>query len=360
MSLRERILDWVDESPVGRRDLGAFRILFSIASILLVPDILWVARMPDSAFHPRFGPLMLLPSAPPEAALLALQVALAVALALLALGGPATPAVSYAASALLLTLYGLAYSFGQIDHSIVLAVAPALLAHSGWGRTVTPWPSSGPGAPGPALRALAVAIGLGMAWAALNKVASGWIGGSATALGYSLQSHVEPGDPLRSLAGIATGPLSWIGEGADLVVVVLELGALVTVLWWPAFRLTIALLALFHLAVWIMLDISFAWNVVVYAAFVPWGRVLPTRALLALDRMQGRRLPTAAAVGIGVLAAAASLVASRVPAVEKVTSVVILVIGAATAVALLASATLRRVSARRRAPRPRAPRSAPR
>ena len=50
--------------------------------------------------------------------------------------------------------------------------------------------------------------------------------------------------------------------------------------WWRAFRIALAFTALFHLGVFLVMNISFAHNIVVYGAFVPWAVRLPAARVL--------------------------------------------------------------------------------
>ena len=69
--------------------------------------------------------------------------------------------------------------------------------------------------------------------------------------------------------------LGRLWEAADWFTVALELGLVVTVLSWKWFRMSIAIAALFHVGVLMLLNIVFSWNIFGYAAFVRWSTIVP-------------------------------------------------------------------------------------
>jgi len=317
-ALAHRFDAWVRSGDLTLLGLARFRILFAVVTLLTLPDVTRVAAYPDAWFAPPLGPLRVLPAWPPEPVLVLVQVLWVFALVALALGWRTT-AASVSATVLSVAAYGLLYSTGKIDHNILAVLLPLVLAWSRWGerlsldalrRSASAPPDPTAPAPAPPLRYLALLVGLAFFSAAVPKVVAGWLDPSSQAVQYDLYAEYYTHGRTELLAPVAIGlhsPLLW--ETADWATVVLEGGLLLAVLSWRAWRTGLAITTLFHLGVYLAMNISFSWNVLVYAAFVPWDQVrLPTlarRAPAALGRWWGGVVAVAVALAwTGVLALA--------------------------------------------------------
>lgn len=264
--------------PASARGLGLFRIVFALYVLLVLSpsaDLLLVGRLPAGLFAPPPGPMRLV-SAPPPAFLAVLSVALDVALVALLLGAR-TRAASVAVSVLLLVGYGFAFSFGKVIHNILFVLAPLCLAASGWGAAysvdrlrgrvrgaVKAWP----------LAVLALLIGFAMFTAGFPKLLGGWLDPSTQATrGHFVNQYFshDRQDFLGPLFLSLRSDAAW--EVLDVATVVLELGFLAAVFVPRVFRVFLGLAVGFHLGTLLMLNISFAFNLIVYAAFLPWGRI---------------------------------------------------------------------------------------
>lgn len=323
---------WVARGPFTPTDLGRYRMVFATSMLVGLVSFDWVAAYPDSLFTAPIGPFRLFDGFPPRAVLLALELALAVAAAALALG-VRTGWASVAVSALLLTGSGFAFSLGKIDHTIFSVLVPVVLALGRWGgaasidalradrppaRVQAQWP----------VRLLALMVGLGMLTAAAPKVLAGWLSPATQAVRETAlrQYHVnERTDLLAGLVVQVDVPLLW--EALDWATVLMEGLLVLTVLSWRAFRCGLAVLTLFHLGVHLTMNIAFAGNVLVYAAFVAWSRLplpeLPARWIAGLQRL---RWPVVLAVG-----AASWGLSQAGPEVSWIKGPVILWCGAAVA-----------------------------
>lgn len=332
MTLTQRFDTWALRSPVDTTDLAAYRILFCVSSLLILPDVRWIARMPASAFEAPRGPFRLLTAAPEEWALVLLQVSAVVFLVLLAVG-MFTRTASAGVAIALVTMGGLNFSFGKIDHSILWAIVPAILLFSGWGNSLSfdaGRAASPPAATWPP-RLLALATAVSFAWSGIAKAATGWLDPSShTAAGYVLQDHIAAGDPV-STAMVAVA--AWPGtEIADWLVVLLEVGALACVVSWPSFRVWIAVLCLFHAAIALALDIHFGWNIIVYGAFVSWSRVP-----LALSLTRWKVIAGIGMAGLGI----GALFWSPGDDVRSVTNIVLVSLGSVVAALYLVRVAVR-------------------
>lgn len=297
---------WLARTPTGRLDLALFRILFAAFLLLNPRRAEFALALPEIAWDPPWGPFRLLDAPPPEWLLTAVSALVALAAALL-LVGLFTRTSSLAVAFLQLFLYGVTYSYGKIDHTILVLLAPALLAWSGWGDrwSIDALRGHLPERHGWAQRLLAIAIGLGFLTAAIPKIRGGWLDLETQATrGHFLAQWFHGRDTdFGPLLYAADWPIAW--EVLDLATVAIELGLLAAALNWRAFRLALAVATLFHLGVLITLDIAFYSNVLVYGAFVSWTAVLAIGQRATLPRWVSRAARAGWPVALLVVVSAA-------------------------------------------------------
>lgn len=296
-----------DRLAVG---LPAYRIVLSLLLLLFwAYNIEWVTRLPDSFLDPRPGPFLFMHTIPPVEVLRGIEIARVLALGALLVGWR-TPIASVLTSVLTMALYGVAYSFGKVDHTILLAITPLLLAPSGWGRrwSVDALQDRRPPARGWSVALLAVAFASAYATAGIAKLHGGWLQwDTQAAQGYALRLVRTKGDVL--LGGLVEGidaPVLW--ELADIATVGLEVGILVLALRLGWFRVGVVGLVGLHVAVFLTMGIDFGKTTYVYAAFLPWHLVMqrvdalahrlraPTRAMTLRAALPASMLPVAVAV----------------------------------------------------------------
>jgi hypothetical protein len=340
---------WVQEGPFTSVDLGLYRIIYAVATLFTVSDLQWVGAFPDSLIDAPAGPFQLLSGFPSPAVLVLLEVLRSLALVLLAVG-IWTRWVSLAVAALLLVTYGLSYSLGKIDHTILVVLAPLILSFAHWGRRASidavskkrpaeaqvQWP----------LRFLALVVGLAFFAAAWVKLTTGWLSPSTqAALGHSLvrfYSYDTASLSAQWVASTSSSRFAW--EVVDWLTVAFEFAILLAVPWWRAFRIAIAT------GVYLAMDIDFSFNVVVYGAFVSWTVLL--RPIRFSDHVTtasiGPGMAVLVAAFVLTLGGAAWFVTSAIPVIGAVCGVVIVLTGTAIALGyLIAQITL---ATRRAAP----------
>ena len=302
----ERIDRWIFEAyPARVADLAVVRVLYAAFMLLTqLPRALWTTRAPAAFYAPPFGPVALLTDWPPPWVIYGLNGLLLASLVLLLVGWR-TPIASLVAGLSFIALGCWQFASVKIDHDILLGVTPLALAASGWGArwSVDALRAGRPAAATDPARAwclalLALLIGAAMFTAGWGKAATGWLDPATHSTFAHLTSFY-----VRDAVGILGEPVlrigaPWFRESADWAATLLELAVLPAVFWRPTFRAALAVLAAFHLANVLLFGIVFSANVVAYAAFVPWSRILPRRAWAGSASQGGL-----AAIGLAGLAA---------------------------------------------------------
>lgn len=274
----QKIDFWMFESyRTTGKDLAVYRILFALCVIFTrVPSAGWLHYTPQAFFSPPPSLAALSTTLPPESLIIGLNVLLALSLQMLLLGYR-TQLASLATGLLLLTINSFGYTIGHINHDILIALTPVIMAFSGWGRAYsldalgkvkadidTPEGSW-------CLALLALVIGIAMFTAGWVKLTSGWFNPRIhSTMGHLLINYAVIGRHTWLAEQLLQFDSFWLWESADWIVTIMELGFLVAAFnpRWMKFLLAVA--CLFHLGVWLMYDIVFMPNVVAYGAFVSY------------------------------------------------------------------------------------------
>ncbi|GAA0297149.1 HTTM domain-containing protein [Kineococcus aurantiacus] len=306
--LAARFDAWAGRGDLTAVDLGRYRVLFALVLLLSPRDFAWVSAFPDSFVDGPPGPFALLHAVPPAAVLHGLEVVVGVAAAFL-LVGFATRTASVVLACALLLGYGTGYSLGKIDHTIFTLLVPVVMAFARWGDAVSVDAlrrrGPAPATPQWPLRLLALLVGLGFLTAAVPKLLSGWLSPATQAVQGVMFNQYYANDRTELLArSFVHLDSRWFWESLDVATVLLEGLLVLAVLNWWWWRAGIAVAALFHLGVLLMMNIGFSGNVLTYAAFVPWSRVrLPHVAWSARTLRAWRVAGPPAALVLGVFAA---------------------------------------------------------
>jgi hypothetical protein len=298
-------------------DLAIYRIGLSLfVAFQWLPNGLWLLDAPAFLFSPQIGTPSLL-SGPPSAVFVVGANLGAIASAVVLLFGWRTRVASLATAGFLLAVESGTHSYEVTDHTSFLVIAPALLAFSSWGEAHSIDARRGGRRTDAArdswlLAIFALLVGSAMFAAGFEKASTHWLDPDRHATyGHVVRTWFETGrgTPLTPWLLELDAPVFW--KALDYATVGFELGFLPAVLSRRVFRLFIAFACCFHLGVYLLLDISFTKNVVVYGAFVPWStlavpafvRAGCTRAARALESAAPGWIPPGA-VAIGALAVA--------------------------------------------------------
>jgi uncharacterized membrane protein YphA (DoxX/SURF4 family) len=237
----------------------------------------WTLGLPEEFFDPRPG-IGSLFNVPPSAGMLcAAHWSLMAVLGCLLIGWK-TPLASIAATALMMLNNSFVYSWGKVDHDILLVLTPAALALSGWGSAWSidakrcdpfqrPW----------CLAMLALTLAIGMFTAGWPKLQTNWLDLNTQAVRQTTYIWQQSYGADVLLTGLMLDymPL-WFWESEDWLTVFVELGFFLAIWNLRTLRWALALLMLFHLGILLTLDIPFIGNVLTYGAFFPMARAIRT------------------------------------------------------------------------------------
>ncbi|MEN9578965.1 MAG: hypothetical protein RJA70_1974 [Pseudomonadota bacterium] len=263
------------EYRTPRSSIEFCRVLFALYFLAVgAHDFSWVGELPDELYYPPPGVMSAFSEFPSSGFMVGIRVAM-VASAILMLFGVHTAWASLGLGLGLMLSYGAAYSVGKVTHNILYVVAPIFMALIPWGPSAkkTPWrPRFWP------LSVFAALFAYLMLTAAVPKLLFGWLSTDSSAVyAYAVEAQLlrDPVAP-RWL----TRAIPW--ELVDWATIVFEFALLACLPRASAFRAICAVSAVFHLMVFLLLDISFATNLVAYALFFDWSR--------PLMRLQGAEL----------------------------------------------------------------------
>lgn len=284
---RGALTRWIfEEYRISEESLGVSRVLAAVALLVMMyPRYTWLAGFPSSFFVPTPGLGMFFTGLPPWW-LLWLILTAAITLTLALLVGWHTRAAGLALAAVSLVGNTFEYSLGKINHDdLLLVVVLITMSFSGWERRYSVDARRGarrPPAAGWPLAMLALLVGFAMFSAGLPKAMAGWLDPTTqSAQAHLLRNYhiLERSTWLGRLALDHVPAVGW--EVLDWTTVVLEMSFLPAALSRRA-MLTVCGIAVFlHAAIYLTMDIAFWGNVVTYAMFVDWSRVVARWRLLA-------------------------------------------------------------------------------
>jgi hypothetical protein len=271
-------LEWLSTEAyqVGEEGLAIYRIVYALFILFYgVPGFVWVGQNPDVFFWPPRASLpgLFFEGFPSTVVLALLSGGVCLSL-LFILIGRYTRTASVLFSVLTVVGLSFSFSFGKIDHNLIVWVVPFFMAWSGWGRRFS-LDARSPASPpvrGIPVAIVALLIGFCMFTAGAQKVWGGWLNpGTHAAYGHVYQA-VEVFGRTPPLASAILGiDSSLILESFDYLVVAFEVGFLVAVLHPLALRGFLAGAFLFHAGVYLTMGIRTEILTIVYLlVLVDW------------------------------------------------------------------------------------------
>jgi hypothetical protein len=283
---RQNIDKWIFETfTVTGEGLALFRIFYVLFMLIIIspghmPFVYYTVygELPADLYFPPPGPMMLFQGFAPAGFLAGVEVALMAALGCLLLGWR-TRMMSLAVVLLMLTGNGFAYSMGKINHDMLLAAVPLVMAFTNWGSAWSLDASAGRGKNPESwpLAFLALMMGFMMFTAGFPKLLGGWLDIHTHAtFGHFIKHHFvnQRQDLMSELFLNVENRIFW--ESLDWATVFFEIGFLFAILKMPVLRFWCALAVVFHFMVMMMLNISFISNLPAYSLFlIDWNRFAP-------------------------------------------------------------------------------------
>lgn len=259
--------------------LGLFRIIYAGFSLVMLFGYRfdWLSDLPSGFFAPRPGIGQLFsdfPSAPVMQALSGLMIVLNVLL----LVGWRTRWVSIAFSAVLIVLFALLFSLGNIYHLILWASTPLVMSFSGWGNSLS-LDARRAGREGPvngwALTLMAFVVGFSFFTAGYAKLSGGWLISESAVWQHFMNVYYGVGEGRDKLLApfFAGFQLPWFWDLSDWYVVWWQLLFVFAALHPTTMRLFCWMGIVFHVMVLLILNISFSIHVIVFLAFTNWARI---------------------------------------------------------------------------------------
>jgi len=258
------------------RIFSALFILFFLIPGSGAQHFAYLSSMPADFYKPPPGPMMILDEFPPLYLFQAVHTVIIISLVAVFLGYY-TKWASITAGLSILVLQGFIFSIGKVNHELLIALVPLVMAYSNWGARysidsirgktglkVESWP----------LTLLALFIGFMMFTAGFPKILGGWLDPSTQAVQGHLynQFFVRERDAfLASYFVQFENVLFW--EFLDWATIFFEVGFLIAVIRAKWFKVFVCVAVFFHFSTMMMLNIAFLPNFLAYALFLPWKRI---------------------------------------------------------------------------------------
>lgn len=254
------------------KSLPIFRVVYALFVLLVyLPQYLWISNYPDTFFLPRISIAFFWSGFPDLTFFYILNFLLIVAVLAL-LVGYRTFYTSIAVGLLLFIGNSWAYSFGKINHDIVIVLLPLLLSVSYWGANTSNSTTSSSSYRSWPIPIFALLLGLAMLTAAIAKVSTGWLDPSTSALaGHLVRNYfVAERETVLAFTLLSQNSL-FLFKLLDYGTLILESAFIVAIFSKRYFRLACAFACLFHLGIQLTMEISFTTNIIAYALFVNWS-----------------------------------------------------------------------------------------
>lgn len=262
-----------------------FRIVFGLFTILFFwPSYHWLGDVPDAFFNPPIFSLAALFSGFPSSPFfLAIDFGIFVTVITLTVG-LLTRASTISLLILLLVGNSFQYSFGKIDHGILLYLCVLLvMAFKDWGRFLSVdslirseernLSEEGAQKAPTHLTLLGILVAFGFFTAGYGK-ALNWVDFDLSTSGvlfwlYGGFFTVGRSELLAPFAIQMEAP--WLWEIADLSAVCFELGFLIAIFWRRSWYVWLTIACGFHLINCLLFNIPFIVQSIAYLAFIPWS-----------------------------------------------------------------------------------------
>lgn len=263
-------------ASLDQKSLSIYRIIFSLYVLTFISfNYGWIGNVPDIFFYPPYFSIANFFSGFPSQLFFKFIHFILVLLFICLLFGFKTRLVSILASLLWILAVSFNYSFGKIDHLVLVFITPLLLSFSAWGNyySIDSFYKIKIRKRYYGLSILALFICYGFFTAGLPKL-FGWVDFDLDTSGVRSWLHTKYyiNNKQEYLSGYfinLKSNLFW--EMLDYTAVIFELSFLAACFTTrKIFRSYLCLAVIFHFINFLMLNISFTSYIIVYAAFFDW------------------------------------------------------------------------------------------
>jgi len=278
MKINAQFNNWINRNPLSVEHLALFRILFATFYLFTFGGIYrfdWMASFPSFFYNPppSFGSLF--DSFPNVYFLHGVNLVLPV-LAIFVLMGYKTRYTSLLFGLLLIVNSSFLNSFGKISHSHLVPFTALIFAFSGWGAkfsfdeflnkrklhikkrdfNVVPF--------------YALIISFAFFTSGFSKLIGGWLDINYQATRYLMCANAEFLDRYNLLTSFFIEQVHSriIWEIIDWTIVTIEIAPLLLLFYPKYFRISMFLIATFHVGVYFLLNISFGFYPLLYLVFI--------------------------------------------------------------------------------------------
>ena len=182
------------------------------------------------------------------------------------------------------------YSFGKINHGNLLSsVLPLIMAFSNWGDAYSIDSRAGKEIRNEswAICLLSLVIGFGMFTAGIQKLGGGWLDINFLAIKYHIFNNYLNGRGGVLMEHVIQIDSVFFWEFMDWLIVLFELGLLVAVINRRLYAVWISFGMLFHLGVFLILEITFYKNFIPYLLFINWTLFISVMGIRrAIDKIK--------------------------------------------------------------------------
>ena len=278
----KRFDNWLfDSYKLNAQHWGLFRIFYALfmLAILGLPQLTYLAELPDMFFHPPRISIGQFASGYPAYGFLKTIGLLIVAAYLCILFGYRTRTASVAGAVLAVFAKTFVYSTGQINHDFMVWMVPIAGAFANWGAAysldaqlsteedranVHNWP----------IVILVIAFSFALALSGYHKYLGGWAHPDLLAVKqWFIRNHIVIQREYLLGPYFLTFDNDFFWKSLDYLTLIFEIGILAGILFPKVFRIFLLVTVGFHSCNLLLLNIDFSFNFAFYALFLPWARI---------------------------------------------------------------------------------------
>lgn len=272
MKLLQQIISTYRIAP---RHLQTYRVCYCLSIIFLfgVPNYTWVSKNPDYIFNPPILSIAVLSNGFPSTFFFQIiSILLCIFFACLLFGFKARLA-SIGITICMLIGQSFVFSFGKIDHNILMVLLPALLSFSNWGCVPARQDFKNDHfRDAYSLFNVALFLGFAMFSAGIQKILGGWlISLNSATRGHFLANYFvyERQDLLATVFLFIDNWFFW--KSLDYLTVLFEVGFLFAIVHVKIFKRFVLIAIIFHTCTLLIFNIPFSGHFIIFLLFIDWN-----------------------------------------------------------------------------------------